>query len=212
VAIGDVWRCAISGHVGEAAEPPLGDHSLWVNVLHLQTIDGAGTETEEGDGAIEGIVAAYQEMAFGELFGEGCFLTNIEAINQRTSFNVETGMQVNLGTEEILALPSQVSMAVTGRNDVEGRRVTLYLAGITEAVLGQWGQMEPTGQEQSVNQLFGTKFGGAFSYDCVIFDRDGVLPTKIITRYKISKNFRTQRRRSLTATNSFVTEYAEVSG
>ncbi len=212
MAIGDIWRCACSGFVGDPDPEVTTVRSTWVNVFHLQTLDGVGTEDEEADAAAESLVATYQNIAFGELWGEGVFLTLIVTDKIGDAFTKEHTMEVPLGTEGFLPLPTQVCVAVTGRSDEVGRRVTLYLAGISEAVLGQWGQFAPNGEEGSLDGLFGTKFGGAFSFDCVMFDRADVLPTLIIDLFKVSANFRTQRRRVLSAENEFTTVYGPVAG
>ncbi len=212
MAIGDVWRCACSGIVGELDPGPTGVQSTWVNVFHLQTFDGAGTDDEEADGASEALQALYQELGFGGLFGDTVFLTQIDTDKEGSAFTKEHFMEVPLGDVENLPLPTQVCIACTGRNEEVGRRVTLYFAGITEAMLGEFGQLAPIGQTDAMDLVFGTKFGGAFAYDCVMFDRDGVLPTSVITIFKVSENWRTQRRRVLTAINDNATVYAPVGG
>ncbi len=211
MAIGDVWRCAVSGVVGPSLVAPLGDHSEWVNILHLKTFDGAVSENDEADGAMSALVASYQQVAANSMFGEGMGITKIKTQNLTSGFSKDHPLTILLGTEEVLPLPIQVCVAVTGRSDEKGRRVTLYLAGISEVLLGSWGQLDPGVEFEFLSFLFGTKFGGPFSFDCVMFDRDGVLPTLIIDIFKVSGNWRTQRRRALTAGDSFNTKYEPVS-
>jgi len=210
MGIGDVWRCACSGIVGDLDPEVTSVRSTWVNVFHLQHLDGAGTNDEIAAGAVESLQALYQELAFGSLFGDGVFLTQIVADKVGDAYTKEFPLEVSLGSVEELALPTQVCVAVTGRSDEIGRRVTLYFTGISETLLGQWGQLAPVGQTDAMRSVFDTKFGGAFSFDCVMFDRDGVLPTLVIDLYKVSGNWRTQRRRVLTATNENPTFYQPV--
>ncbi len=210
MGVGDVWRCACSGIVGDLVPGPDGVQSTWVNVFHLQHLTGAGTNDEVAEGCRTALQATYQNLAFGELFGDFVFLTKIVADKQGDAFTKEFPLTVPLGQEEVLPMPAQVCVAVTGRSDEVGRRVTLYFAGIAESLLGTAGELAPIGQTDAMSDVFDTKFGGGFSFNCVMFDRAGVLPTLIIDIYKVSANWRTQRRRVLTAENNHPTVYKPV--
>ena len=212
MAIGDIWRVAVSGAVGPNSEAPLGDHSKWVNVFHVETLSGVGTEAEEAFDIAITYQLMYADAGAIGLFGKGFVLLNVTTLNLDTVHSFEEDFTGFLGQESDRALPPQVSIALTGRNDVEGRRVTLYIAGINEVLLDDFGRLGTNAATDSLERWFSVKGELGFRFQPVIFDRDELLPTIRIDRWRMSPNFRTQRRRVLTATQPLVTVYAQVPG
>lgn len=212
MAIGDVWRVACRGATGDTITPPLGDHTDWVNVFHCKTFDGAGTEADEALELRRAFSIMYSNLGFQGIFGRGSSLQEIQVVNLTNDNSYSQSFEIDLEDEENAALPPQVSIALTGRDNVIGRRVTMYVASLSHALLGENGRLIVDGIATELATWFNTKFSGVWAWDCVIFDRAEVLPTIIITRWRMSPNFRTQRRRVLTTTQPAVTVYDELPG
>lgn len=212
MAIGDVWRVAVRGATGPEFQAPLGNHTDWVNVFHCQTFDGAGPEDDEAFELQLAFLLMFFDLGSSGVFGVGTSVQSIEVINQSNDHAFETQFEVDIGLVEGRPLPSQVSIALTGRNDAVGRRVTMYVASINEFNLLEFGRLDGLGAVGILDQWFNTKFSGVWAWDCVIFDRAKILPTIIIDRWRMSPNFRTQRRRVLTTSQPLVTVYGPLPG
>ena len=208
--IGDVWRVDAIGIIQAVGGPTPPFSSDWVLVWHIRTTAGVGTDLVEGSEAVEYVFDKLFISGGNDLFGQGVTLRAVRAIRVSDGFTRSQIFNEDLGDDTQDCLPPQCCVMVTGRSGALGRRTTKYAPGVGNDNLGTFGQLKLTDAVVLMTAWFESAGLATFTFESVIFDDDGVLPTITVTRARVSPGFRTQRRRVLDAINEVKTFYSPI--